>query len=66
MSAIDTRLRALERIAVRLKPIEPIRVFIQPEEGHPRREAIQAEIDALEGSGRQVIVVIRASAQLSE
>ena len=64
MTTIENRLAALEKAAIQRKPIQPISIFILPEEGNPERADIQSKIDALESAGRQVIVIVRPKARL--
>jgi hypothetical protein len=64
MTTIENRLAALEKAAIQRKPIQPISIFILPEEGNPERAGIQAKIDALERVGQKVIVIVRPNARL--
>ena len=64
MTTIENRLAALEKAAIQRKPIQPISIFILPEEGNPERAGIQAKIDALEMAGKKVIVIVRPNARL--
>jgi hypothetical protein len=64
MTTIENRLAALEKAAIQSKPIEPMPIFILPEEGNPERADIQAKIDALESAGKKVIVIVRPSARV--
>jgi hypothetical protein len=64
MTNIENRLAALEKAAIQRKPIEPMPIFILPEEGSPERASIQAKIDALEMAGKKVIVIVRPNARL--
>lgn len=64
MASFEARLAALEKAAIQSKPTEPMPIFILPEEGNPERAGIQAKIDALEGAGQKVIVIVRPSARV--
>jgi hypothetical protein len=64
MGTLSQRIEALEKIIAGRTPLEPMPIFILPEEGNPERADIQAKIDALERAGKKVIVIVRASARL--
>ena len=56
MATIEDRLLLLERTAANNKQREPIKRFVMPAEGDPQNKIIQAQIDTLESTGREVIV----------
>ncbi|MDP2761265.1 MAG: hypothetical protein Q8O64_12865 [Sideroxyarcus sp.] len=62
---LETRILALEQSAADTAPIEPVPIFILPEEGDPDRARIQGEIDALELAGKLAIVMVRVDARVN-
>ncbi len=63
MGTLSQRIEALEKIIAGRTPLEPMPIFILPEEGNPERASIQAKIDALEMAGKKVIVIVRPNAR---
>ncbi len=58
--SIKSRLNILEHALRPEEPFEPAVFLSLPDEGHPDRERVEAEIAAQEKAGKKVITLVRA------
>lgn len=58
--SIKARVNGLEQSIKSSAPTEPVVFLSLPDEGHPDRERVEAEIAAQEKAGKKVIAFVRA------